>query len=345
MSKSSVSIYSDRPAHDWFSGGLWQARGKGSPADALLRARQSGTVSPGTLELLEKAAVNPAVLSDPQWAGDLYAQGLSRAWVDSLGNFGAFDGMLSSMRRVPLLTSASIIAVGASGALVDEGDWFPLSELEIAGSGRLPVLKIVVGLVFSNDLLMSVDANAVALMRREAQSAVARKTDEAFVDAITTGIDPISAGGADTIRDDLAAALQAVSIGQGSKLWLLARSDIIKHMAMVVDPAGRPTFPGVRVDGGSHVGIEIVPCDAVEEGSMILVDSSGIAAAGGFVGLSTSESAAIRMSDNPSADTTLTDLFGKNMTALKVQRWFSAQRLRDDAVAMIVDANYVGGTA
>jgi hypothetical protein len=246
---------------------------------------------------------------------------------------------------VPMLTSAAIVAVGATGQAAEEGFWKVISELQIAGSGQLPVLKAVCCLVFSKDLLKSTTADAAALIRRSMQSTVARVTDEAFIDTITTGVTPISAGGADTVRDDLAAALQAVNIGQGSKLWLLARSDIVKHMAMVVDPAGRPTFPGVRVDGGNHAGIEIVPCDAVEEGSMILVDSAGLACAGGFVGLSTAESATIRMSDNPSADTTLTDLFSKNLVALKAERWFGAQRLRDDAVAMIVDANYTGGTA
>jgi hypothetical protein len=337
-----VSVYSDRPVNDFVSVAKWLALGKGSRADAALRAKDSRTASPRVLETLEKAAVDVGVISDPQFAGDMLSgfNGLSRAFIDSLSNVGFYDRMLPSFRRVPLNCQAAVMSVGASGNAALEGSWKKISALEVNGSGPLTERKAVAVIVVSNDLLRSLSADAQALLRRELQTAVSLTTDTEALSALTSGIAPINSLGADAARDDISSMLQELSLGAGSKVFLLARSAIIKHLALSMDVSGRPAFPNMRIDGGNIAGVEVIVSDAVAQGEMVMVDGSQVAAAGGFVALGTAQSATLRVSSTPDGDTTLTDLFGKNLVAIRAERTFAVQRLGDTAVSVVTGAAY-----
>jgi hypothetical protein len=54
------------------------------------------------------------------------------AFSESLASFGVFDGMLGSMRRVPLHSRVSVTTVGASGNTVPESMITPISSLTLA---------------------------------------------------------------------------------------------------------------------------------------------------------------------------------------------------------------------
>jgi HK97 family phage major capsid protein len=343
MSKSTVSIYdAARPSEDFVSVARWLALGKGSVADAAFRAKDSGTCSPRALDILQKAAVDVGVITDPQFAGDMLSgfNGLSRAFVDSLANVGVFDAMLPSFRRVPINAQAAVMSVGASGASAAEGAWKKMSALEVEGSGQLTERKAVAAIVVSNDLLRMLSQDATALLRRELQTAVSLTTDTEAIDALTNGVSPISSLGDDAVRDDIAAMLQAISIGQGSKVFLLVRSEVAKHMALVMDPAGRPAFPNMRIDGGDVAGITVLVSDALDVGTLVMVDGSQVAAAGGFVALGTATQSTLRVSSTPDSDEALTSLWQKNLVAIRAERTFGAQRLRDSAVAVVTGAAY-----
>lgn len=336
-----VSLNSANPSQDFVSVAKWLVLGRGSVSDAALRAKDGGATD-RVVTILQKAAVDVGVISDSQFAGDLLSgfNGLSRAFIDSLSNVGVFDAMLPSFRRVPINAQAAVGTVGASGSAALEGNWKPISAMEITGSGALQERKAVACSVFSNDLLRMLSQDATALLRRELQVAVSRTTDAEAVSALTNGVAPISSLGADAAREDISEMLQSISIGQGSKVFLLARSAIIKHLALTLDPAGRPAFPGMRIDGGDVAGITVMPSDAVGEGEMVMVDASQVAAAGGFVALGTATAATLRVSSTPDGDAALTDLWGKNLVAIRCERTFGVQRLRDTAVAVVTGAAY-----
>ena len=296
---------------------------------------------------LEKAAGDVGVISDRQFTGGKGGgrfDGLSVGTCSTASpsvrlNFGEtvcrLPTRLSS--ELPRPRSLSVGAVGTRGPL---GYWKLFNALEGRGSGPLAERKAVAAIVVSNDLLRSLSADAQALLRRELQTAVSLTTDTEALSALTSGIAPINSLGADAARDDISTMLQALSLGAGSKVFLLARSTIIKHLALSMDVSGRPAFPGMKINGGDIAGIEVLASDAVGEGEMVMVDASQVAAAGGFVALGTAQSATLRVSSTPDGDTTLTDLFGKNLVAIRAERTFALQRLRDTAVSVVTGAAY-----
>ena len=112
---------------------------------------------------------------------------------------------------------------------------------------------------------------------------------------------------------------------------------------MLTDQKGVSAFPNLTPQGGSINGIAVLVSDGVTAGQVVLADASGIAAASSDVTLNEYTEGSI-ITDAPpnspaSASDNIVSLWQLNLTAIVVERFFVAARLRSDAVGVCSNSN------
>lgn len=315
---------------------------------SILEAGGAGEINRDVL-LRQKAAATAGSLDSGAFAS--YAT-IAQGFVNSLSNASAFDGMLSAMVPVPLMTgSVGAVSVGATAYSLGEASAKPISKLTIVGQNQNPQ-KAHCCVVVTQELARAAGPQAIQLIGRELRNAVAVTTDTQFLAALVTGLSAFTstASTAEAVRADLANLLRSITIGAQSKLFIITTSLITKMWSMLTDQHGVSAFPNLTPLGGSINGITVLVSDAVTAGQVILADASGIAAASGDVtlneyreGMFQGESAP----DSPiTASTSFQSLWAMNFTAIVVERFFLAVRLRSDAVALTSNStSYQGGNS
>jgi hypothetical protein len=104
------------------------AKGDVHLASKLAEARSTQRV-----QTIMKAAVSAGGVTIGTWGSQIAEYpAIVAAFLESLASYGAFDAMLSSMRRVPLHSRVSVVTVGASGTTVGESQATPISSLTLA---------------------------------------------------------------------------------------------------------------------------------------------------------------------------------------------------------------------
>jgi hypothetical protein len=318
---------------------------------AAQRMAQQSHASPRVIEALQhKAATAAGTITDSQWAAPL-AQGslLATAFVESLRDVGAFDRLLPDMLRVPPLTKLAVVTAGVVGASVGEAMAKPVGRVSLAAQAMDP-LKACAFVVLSQELMRMGGAGAIPLLRRELTGAVAQVTDEIFISTLTAGLTAIPSSGFTALgaRADLRALLDAVDTGAASKLYLLTTSSIAKRLSIISDASGGSAFPQLTAQGGSVAGIPLVVSDGVPSGQLILCDASQLAAVSGPVELDISTQGAVQMDtvpdSPPTASTNLVSLWQMNYAALRCERYFAVERLRDTAVAVVSGVTATGNS-
>jgi hypothetical protein len=87
----------------------------------------------------------------------------------------------------------------------------------------------------------------------------------------------------------------------------------------------------------------VIASDAVTAGQVILVDATGIASGSDAVVLSTMAEATIMPDTAPDspqvAETNVVSLWQSDLSAILVERWWGAERLRTSAVAAVSNSN------
>ncbi len=229
------------------------------------------------------------------------------------------------------------VVVAATGSVVAESELKPITELTLSDR-RLEPFKATCILAFSEELLQNTTPDAHALLIRELQSGVAAVTDTKLLSVITTGTTASTATSSGDARKDIGTLLQAVTTGARSKLFLVTGSTIAKTWPLLTTSGGNAAFPDATVQGGSIAGVPILISDNVAAGSIILVDATGIAAANDIITQQVADQAAIAL--NPDAPTSLTSMWQIGLLGIKCERWFGVEKLRDDCVAVIEDADY-----
>src|SRR6185436_6449156 len=82
-----------------------------------------------------KAVVGGGSLQDPEWAGALVDYQVAvNGFVESLRSVSAFDSLLPAMVRIPMRTRAAFSVIAATGAVVDELTYKPVSRLSLAAT-------------------------------------------------------------------------------------------------------------------------------------------------------------------------------------------------------------------
>lgn len=324
---------------------LMMAKGDWGSARSLAENRRA---LPGIVEIL-KSAVTGGTLDDPSWSSSLgiYPQAIA-AFLDSLRNVGAFDTMLPAMRRVPLRSRAAVTTVGLSGTTIGAAMVTPISSLSLDGK-QIPERKAV-ALLTATDELLERSGVAIDLFGRELRLAVAVETDSEFISLITDSVSPITSSGgtAVAILQDLAAALDAIDTTSASELFVLIPARTAKAWSTKTGGVGAIAFPGMTPKGGEICGMQAIVTDGVADGDMVVVDAYQIAAAAGTLEIDTSSQASLQFDtapDSPAAAATVfQSLFQIGATALKAVRWFGAERLGDNAVAVVTGQSYSGNS-
>jgi len=318
-----------------------------------LNYSQSGAYGPRVHAILQKSPVVAGSIDEGVWGEELGAYlDLVRSFLASLRSVGAFDRLLADgMLRLPLRTRIVAVSLGATAYIVGRGAAKPISKLQLADK-ELDQTKAAAILVVSDELARSVTPEAQALFSRELRAVVASVTDQKFISIITSGISPISSSGSSSafdVRADLAAALDAITTSAASRLYVICDSITAKALAIKVDADGGAAFPQMTPMGGTVAGVPVVVSDGVVAGTLVVVDATGIAAGAGTVVLDASEHGALEMDSTPDsppvASTELLSLWQHDLTALKAERAFGCERLRDTAVAVIDNIGYSGGNS
>lgn len=261
----------------------------------------------------------------------------------------AFDVLVGVTQAVRVgFGRIGIVTISAGSGGVGESAPKPVSAISLAGDD-LPITKVVLITVADEELFRM---TGQALLATELRDGLAAETDREFLARIVdTGVPAIAASGvtAAAFLADLGAAVAALSIGERSRLFLIADPQTVAALALMPDGAGALAFPDVdATQGGSIGGVQITPSAAVERDSsgaiLTLVDASKLAASRGGIVVDASRQALIEMqtapANPPSAATVRNSLWQENKIGMKCERYFSVACLRDSAVATITGANY-----
>jgi hypothetical protein len=295
--------------------------GGSGPVEARMNAAAAAD-SPRVQAILQKAAISPLPLSS---LADYRL--LVSSFASSLASVGVFDAMLAGgMIRVPLASATlGSVNVGATAYTVSEAGAKPVSKLSLTGN-TLDVLKSHAILVLTQDLLRF-SPEAETLLRRELTQSVALGTDTQFLNIITAGVVAGTSSGTQAVafRDDLAIMLAAITTGNASRLFLIVTPSIAKYLAVLgaTSTSGQPAFENMGVNGGTVGGIQVLVSDALAAGTMVLVDSTGIAAGSGNIELDVFNNATIQLDSQPDSPptgtTNLLNLWQMNMTGIRVE--------------------------
>jgi hypothetical protein len=219
---------------------------KGNPSEALQLVMARGA-SPRLREMFEappaiakiydqltlKAPVAVGSVGGSTWGDELapYLEA-SAAFVQSLAPFSAFDRMLSdnAFTRMPLRTRISIASTAAIGHALSELAPKPISAMSFTQE-YLTAYKAVAMLVISDELAMSAAPGATDLFATELRKSVALAVDTQFLQIISdsTGVASLPSTGLSAAQflADLSTALQAITVGIGSKLYLVLASGCV----------------------------------------------------------------------------------------------------------------------
>jgi Phage capsid family len=317
-----------------------QAKAPGRVVSVLKEASLFGGVS---REVFQKAA--QSALTSGSGLADYSI--ISAGFVNSLQAFGVFDSMLSSMIPLPVNTATvGNISVSAQAYSLGEGSAKPLARLSVANQQMNP-FKAHVIVTISEELARSPLVAASQLLARELKNAVAVATDAQFIAAISSGISAATSVGAtaEAVRNDIAGLLRSVTLGQGSKPFLLTTSLIAKMLSVMPSTStiGEAAFPQMGPQGGFVCNIPTLVSDGVPSGDLILIDASGVGAGSGEVTLQEMREASIQADSSPdspaTSGTSLINLWQMNLRGVVVERFFTAVRLRSDAVAITNNPN------
>jgi HK97 family phage major capsid protein len=308
--------------------------------DAVIAAQRNGA-SEKVINIL-KSGVQAGGVSDSRWGSELAAyQTISSSFLTTLAPYSAFDAMLTgnAFIRLPLRTRIFAVTSTATGSNVDEGERKPITSLQLA-DGVLTQRKASCTVVLSGELVRHSSNSAIDLISRELASGVARATDSVFLNILesVSGVESNASTGltAAQFTADLDKALHAVNLGANSKPYLILPASVVKHLAIVRDTSGALAFPQLQVNGGSIQGIRVVISDSASTVAVLLDGSQIAAASESPIQLETAEHASVQLSDNPTAgDPEFTSLWQQDLKAIRAERYFAAEVLRSDSLALI----------
>jgi HK97 family phage major capsid protein len=253
------------------------------------------------------------------------------------------------MRTVPLGRTLGAVTTAATGYVIVEGQAKPISKLAIV-NGTLAPAKAHSVVEIANELLKFGGPAVDALITRELINACVLAIDSAFLAILLAGVSAGTSSGqtAESVRADLAVLLAAVPTDQTSKLFVITTPLICKMWAAMGATAnnGTPAFPAMGPQGGEILNIPVIASDAVTAGQVVLADASGIAAGSDTVVVSTMDQGTIMPNTAPpdspaaqSASDNVVSLWQLDHSAILVERWWGAQKLRSASVAAISNSN------
>jgi hypothetical protein len=309
-------------------------------------------------ELAQAARANERViacLKSAVTAGSTTSMSALYDYQQAVGGFlstiryGAFDQLLSSMLQLPLHTRISVSTTAITASRLGELAVKPLSSLALT-SATLETVKAIAQIILSKELTRAASPAASALIASELRAAIASVTDTTFFSLILNGITPTasSGGGVVQVRADLSTLLDGLSTGAGSKIFFIMSSAVAKRLSLMGDSTGGSAFPQMTPQGGSIGGVTTLVSDGLPANYLVGLDATQIAAGDEGLEVRVGEHATVQADSAPdsppTSSTNMISLWQHDLSAVRVERFFGAERLRTTAVAAISNVNYSGNS-
>jgi HK97 family phage major capsid protein len=314
------------------------AAAKGRVGDALLLAEEQ-RASPRLVRVLKSAVEAGTTTSWAFATGEDYAA-LARHFAEGLAPYGAVDKILPDFFRVPPVALATAIRTGVAVSQVEENGVKLISSADVAATIVTQLQKAVAITVVSSDLVKASDGAALTLLQRELRKGVGAAADALFFPAMLGDSDipsqPATGTDASAIIEDIRFLLQNVNYGSNSRLYIVVNANKARDMTLAYGSDGRPAFPRMGLHGGAILNdLPVVVSDAVS--GIILLDATQIAVTASPLVADVSRHSALKLVDDESdlQSTTPTDLWSKNLVAIRAERAIGMQVLRENAIAVV----------
>lgn len=314
----------------------------GISIDDVMKATQLPTLA---RDILSKGLVGN--LADPDY-GEIAEQygALVEAFISSLRTRSIFYRLIADemITRIPIRTRIGAVAVGASAYVPGEARSVPVTRLAFTATGIEPATALAM-LVMSEDMMKASGPAAQATFEREMRRAVSHAVDVHFLARMLSDDTPsIASAGADAedALRDLRSLFAAVGTTAESRPILALAPDVARGAATISTLGGARLFPGMTPTGGDMCGVPAMASDAVEAGTVLLLDGAGIAGDAGPMETEASTQAAVEileseLAQNAPAGTgaALTSLWQTGCIALMTKAAFGAERMRPNAIARL----------
>lgn len=335
------------------------AAGKGSYSDTMAFARRWDGQSPEVSRYIKavwgmdiKALPGTAVVGTPAWGGELaYPTNLASEFVELLRS-ATIIGRLPGLRSVPFNVRVGVQTGGSTVNWVGEAGVKPVGELAFI-EALLTQSKIAGIVVLSDELIRLSSPSAEATVRTDLTNAVQEFMDLQLLDptvtatadrpaSLTNGVTGTGSAGttAADFRTDmnvLLAAYDANNISTASVVILMPPA-LARGLATQTNALGQPEFGGLTPNGGSVMGYPLIVSNAVPAGNVISIAANEVwLADDGQVTLDASNQATLDMAGGSAPDF---NLWQRNCTAIRAERWVRWQKRRSEAVQRITGAAY-----
>jgi hypothetical protein len=322
----------------------------GQPLMAYLAKAVALGEDPGEqLAVAERLNMPHAVtkaLQAPMLTGDSDMQGLANttqiltSFVPMLRSSSAFFRLLDGMMlKFPLRTRATWLTGAAALKRVNEGEVIGVSRIATDQSFIEPFRATGI-LVFSKELLGWLSTAGEAWVSMELRRAIAASVDVGFLDLISDGSTPTrpSVGSSpEAAVSDLKFLLDSTELKADSRPLFVMAPDVARRAATLYDNA--LVFPGMSATGGTLLNTPAMACDAMDAGTIGLIDGAAIAGDAEGVKIKSARHATVQMNNipdsPPTSATTLINLWQANLVGLMPEIYFGAARLRASAFATV----------
>lgn len=296
------------------------------------------------LQLAAKASVSAGSLGDPDSFAALAE--LTNAFLSSLQGRSAFDTLLGAMRLAPIGRGFAVSSTALIAPEVGEGQGKPIKALVLEPVAPISPKKIAAIVIITRELARLTEAEQ--LIDVELRNAAVSGTDQVFLPALIAAAGTTLPSTGDAAQD-LAALVNAVPLGVGSRPFFVMGPDLARSLAVMRTAAGDRQFPTIGLVGGGQIfgDVPALVSDRMPAGSALYLDASQIAGNAGSIAIDTSTGADVEMTDasgqsslTPEGSQNLVSLFQQNMLGVKVERTFGFAVLRASGLAVIEGATW-----
>jgi HK97 family phage major capsid protein/HK97 family phage prohead protease len=329
------------------------AVGKGSTSDTLAWAKRWDAETPEVSAYL-KALPGTVTAGSPAWGSELaYPTNLASAFLELLaprtivGRITGFQGVPFNVRFTEQTGGSTVNWVGEAAAK-------PVGELAFT-EHFLTRSKIAGIVVLSDELVRESSPSAEERVRNDLTKQISKFMDEQFITpgvtatannpaSVTNGAPTSAASGttAAALRADLAEALGTFNAANLSteSLHIVTTEAVALNIAMMQNALGQPEFATMTPRGGTLLGFPVIASNTVPTGLIVYLLAGEIFLADdGRVTLDASNQATLDMAGGNSPTF---NLWQKNCTGIRAERWIRWQKARAAAVYYHTGAAYTG---
>jgi hypothetical protein len=299
---------------------------------------------------VQKAVNAPMLSTDNDMLGLVHTQSVLTSFAPLLKNSSAFYYLWANrmMPRAPMRQRFSFLTGNAAVTRVGEGQQIAVSR-QSSDQVFLDPVKAAGIMVISKEMKKFLSEQAAEhFLSTELARAVSTATDAGMFEEIEDGSTPTQGSAGPTPVDaiqDLKWLLDSVGLKAESKPLWVAAPDVAVGAATLYGNGGL-VFPQMGPTGGVMLNTPCLVTDALDPGTLGLIDGAGLAGDVEGVTITLAKHATLQLNDAPdsppTAATTMVNLFQAGLVALMPEAYFAVARMRNTAFAKITNINWGG---